>query len=71
MLHRLKITYIKVLAIVQEPLKTSAEAIGSVSCEISLNLRRRIFIKVPDDPAKTIGQIKIYKLLLVLSMNCV
>lgn len=48
----------EVLANVPETLKTSVEAIDSISGEISTNLRTTILEKVPDDPAKTMGLIK-------------
>lgn len=48
----------EVLANVPETLKTSVEAIDSISDEVSKNLRTTILEKVPDDPAKTMGLIK-------------
>lgn len=47
-----------VLANVPETLKSSVEAIDSISGEISTNLRTTISEKVPDDPAKTMGLIE-------------
>lgn len=48
----------EVLATVPESPKTSIEAIGSISGEISTVLRTRILDQVPDDPAKTMGLIR-------------
>lgn len=45
----------EVLASVSELQKTLVEAIDNISGEISIDLRKRILDKLPDDPSKTMG----------------
>lgn len=45
----------EVLESVSEVQKTTVEAIDSISGEISIDLRKRILDKLPDDPSKTMG----------------